>query len=170
MAGPLLLVTDASPGDARWEDASLLGVGTTGPTGPAGSNGATGPEGPTGDQGSNGVMGSQGPTGAQGPTGTQGPTGPSFMYIQGTALLTFTTVAQTTTLVGTITVPGAQIGDVVAVGVVDQAFQSIPPVLGTYEGLVSATNTVSVYINATVTSGQSVTANFSATVFSVLWV
>lgn len=64
---------------------SVLGFGTTGPTGPIGQTGPTGSTGQTGSTGSNGVTGPTGSNGVTGPTGetgaagsgSTGPTGPT---------------------------------------------------------------------------------------------
>jgi hypothetical protein len=89
----------AEEGDAlvftgfAWVPGTVVGGGTTGPTGPAGSVGATGPTGASGGPGATGptgatgpgVTGPTGPTGAAGATGPTGPTGPSVTGPTGAA-------------------------------------------------------------------------------------
>jgi len=83
MPGPYLLATDNNPGTAYWEEASALGVGSTGPTGPQGAAGSTGATGPTGAAGSAGTNGATGPTGAAGSNGAVGATGPTGASVTG---------------------------------------------------------------------------------------
>lgn len=170
MPNPLLLVTDASPGDARWQDAGSIGfggTGATGPTGPSGSDGTTGAQGPTGDPG---VTGPQGPLGLMGATGPQGPTGPAGAspVLYGTASWSYATQANVTSSIGTVTVTGAKVGDTVAVGAANEEFTDVPTIVGTYMGLVVSLNTVELFVNATV-ANPDLFANFSVAVFPVSW-
>lgn len=175
MPNPLLLVTDTNPGEARWEDAGSIGfggLGATGPTGPSGTDGPTGSQGPTGDTGVTGPLGPFGLVGDAGPTGPVGPSA-SNQILYGTNGLSYGTTADTTSVIGNVMVMGAQVGDSVAVGVANEELNGLPLVapnnlVGTYMGLVSAPNTVTIYVNATITYPD-LFSNFSAVVFPVTW-